>query len=103
MVATNDRTVTVFGGTGFLGRRIVRHLRAHGFPVRTGSLGPFERPSLIVHGQPIGISVEGEEPGPDLLTRPARRALADTITLELASSHALSRSASVWVKSAGLP
>ena len=23
MVATNDRTVTVFGGTGFLGRRIV--------------------------------------------------------------------------------
>lgn len=40
MAATNDRTVTVFGGTGFLGRRIVRHLRSHGFPVRTASRHP---------------------------------------------------------------
>jgi uncharacterized protein YbjT (DUF2867 family) len=37
MVATNGRTVTVFGGTGFLGRRIVRHLRSRGFPVRIAS------------------------------------------------------------------
>ena len=40
MVATHDRTVTVFGGTGFLGRRIVRHLRSHGFPVRIASRHP---------------------------------------------------------------
>jgi hypothetical protein len=32
--------VTVFGGTGFLGRRIVRHLLDHGFPVRTASRHP---------------------------------------------------------------
>jgi uncharacterized protein YbjT (DUF2867 family) len=37
MVATNGRTITVFGGTGFLGRRIVRHLRDHEFPVRIAS------------------------------------------------------------------
>src|SRR6202051_3919149 len=40
MVATTDRTVTVFGGTGFLGRRIVGHLRSHGFSVRTASRHP---------------------------------------------------------------
>jgi uncharacterized protein YbjT (DUF2867 family) len=40
MVATNGRTVTVFGGSGFLGRRIVRHLRFRGFPVRIASRHP---------------------------------------------------------------
>jgi nucleoside-diphosphate-sugar epimerase len=35
MVTKSGRTVTVFGGTGFLGRRIVRHLRDRGFSVRT--------------------------------------------------------------------
>jgi|SRR3954449_3150147 len=39
-MATNDRTVTVFGGTGFLGRRIVRHLRDREFPVRIASRHP---------------------------------------------------------------
>ena len=40
MVATNRRTVTVFGGTGFLGRRIVRQLRYREFPVRIASRHP---------------------------------------------------------------
>jgi NADH dehydrogenase len=40
MVATNCRTVTVFGGTGFLGRRIVQHLRYREFPVRIASRHP---------------------------------------------------------------
>jgi uncharacterized protein YbjT (DUF2867 family) len=40
MAATNERTVTVFGGTGFLGRRVVRHLRRRGFSVRIASRHP---------------------------------------------------------------
>src|SRR5436190_6360844 len=35
-----DRIVTVFGGTGFLGRHVVRHLRAHGFAVRIATRHP---------------------------------------------------------------
>ena len=33
----SDRVVTVFGGTGFLGRRVVRQLRRRGFGVRVAS------------------------------------------------------------------
>ena len=39
--AAGDRgLITVFGGSGFLGRRIVRHLLDHGFRVRTASRHP---------------------------------------------------------------
>ena len=40
MAAASDRVVTVFGGTGFLGRRIVRYLLHHGFQVRSASRHP---------------------------------------------------------------
>ncbi|MGF6230585.1 uncharacterized protein YbjT (DUF2867 family) [Inquilinus ginsengisoli] len=36
--------VTVFGGTGFLGRRVVRHLADQGFPVRAASRHPGRDP-----------------------------------------------------------
>jgi NADH dehydrogenase len=36
----SDRIVTVFGGTGFLGRHVVRCLRMHGFAVRAASRHP---------------------------------------------------------------
>ena len=35
-----DAPVAVFGGTGFLGRRVVAHLRAHGAPVRVVARHP---------------------------------------------------------------
>jgi uncharacterized protein YbjT (DUF2867 family) len=58
MVATNGRTVTVFGGTGFLGRRIVRHLRSRGFPVRMASRHPDRGRSQFGPDDPQLQSVE---------------------------------------------
>jgi len=47
MAATNDRTVTVFGGTGFLGRRVVRHLREREFSVRIAAWNPYRGHRLV--------------------------------------------------------
>jgi uncharacterized protein YbjT (DUF2867 family) len=57
-----QRLVTVFGGTGFLGRRVVRHLLDHGFAVRVASRHPervaaafaSDRPGLQAASADIG-------------------------------------------------
>jgi uncharacterized protein YbjT (DUF2867 family) len=72
MVATHDRTVTVFGGTGFLGRRIVRHLRSHGFPVRIASRHPDRGHRLFGPDDPrlqsVGANIHDERSVTDALT-----------------------------------
>jgi len=60
MVATNGRTVTVFGGTGFLGRRIVRHLRYREFSVRIASRHPDRGHGLFGPDDPQLQSVEAD-------------------------------------------
>jgi NADH dehydrogenase len=40
----DSRIVTVFGGTGFLGRRVTRHLCDHGFAVRVATRHPKSDP-----------------------------------------------------------
>ncbi|MCW4114988.1 complex I NDUFA9 subunit family protein [Aurantimonas sp. MSK8Z-1] len=50
MTVDKDRLVTVFGGTGFLGRYVVRALAKRGFRVRVGT----RRPDLAYHLQPAG-------------------------------------------------
>src|SRR5215831_14210215 len=71
MAATNDRTVTVFGGTGFLGRRVVRHLRAHEFSVRIVSRHPDRGHRLFglddPHLQSIGANIHDERSVADAL------------------------------------
>jgi uncharacterized protein YbjT (DUF2867 family) len=58
MVTSSGRTVTVFGGTGFLGRRVVRHLRDRGFPVRNASRHPDRGHRLFGPDDPQLQSVE---------------------------------------------
>lgn len=41
------RLITVFGGTGFLGRRVVRHLMDHGFAVRVAVRHPAKATALF--------------------------------------------------------
>jgi uncharacterized protein YbjT (DUF2867 family) len=71
MAATNDRTVTVFGGTGFLGRRVVRHLRAHEFSVRIASRHPDRGRRLFglddPHIQSVGANIHDERSIADAL------------------------------------
>src|SRR5215475_1648811 len=52
MTTANNRFVTVFGGTGFLGRRAVRHLRMHGFSVRVASRYPDRAQMLFALDDP---------------------------------------------------
>lgn len=70
-MATNGRTVTVFGGTGFLGRRIVRHLRSRGFPVRIASRHPDQGHRLFGRDDPklqsVGANIHDERSVADAL------------------------------------
>ena len=58
MAATNERIITVFGGTGFLGRRIVRHLRQSDFAIRIASRHPDMAERLFALDDPKLQSVE---------------------------------------------
>ena len=86
MAATNGRTVTVFGGTGFLGRRIVRHLRSRGFPVRIASRHPDRGHRLFGPDDPqlqsVGADIHDE------------RSVADA----LAGAHGVVNAVSLYVE-----
>jgi uncharacterized protein YbjT (DUF2867 family) len=58
------RIVTVLGGTGFLGRRVVGHLLDRGFRVRATTRHPEQAPSLfgphMVGAEAVGADVHDE-------------------------------------------
>jgi NADH dehydrogenase len=56
----NERTIAVFGGTGFLGRRVVRHLRNGGFSVRIASRHPYRGDELFALDDPQLQSVKAD-------------------------------------------
>ena len=80
------RVVTVFGGTGFLGRRVVRHLRDHEFSVRIASRHPDRSRKLFGSDDPCLQSVEAD-------IRDERR-VADV----LAGTHAAVNAVSLYVE-----
>ncbi len=55
------RTVVVFGGTGFLGRRVVRHLLGYGFRVRVASRHPERAPSPLLGPDGAGAEAVGAD------------------------------------------
>ncbi len=63
--AGGQKTVTVFGGTGFLGRRIVQHLLARDFFVRAASRHPEHVASLFQTDRPnltaLGADIHRED------------------------------------------
>jgi uncharacterized protein YbjT (DUF2867 family) len=71
MAVASDRVVTVFGGTGFLGRRIVRHLRLRDFCVRVASRHPDRSHTLLRSDDPdlrsIKVDVHDERSIADAL------------------------------------
>ena len=54
------RNVTVFGGTGFLGRRVVRHLREREFTVWVASRHPARSRELFGDNDPNLLTVTGD-------------------------------------------
>jgi NADH dehydrogenase len=56
---TRKRTITVFGGTGFLGRQVVRHLLDAGFAVRIAARHP-EHAAEIFGGTPSLAAVKAD-------------------------------------------
>jgi uncharacterized protein YbjT (DUF2867 family) len=58
MATASNRVVTVFGGTGFLGRSVVQHLRLHGFFVRIASRHPDRGHALLGSDDPQLRSIE---------------------------------------------
>jgi NADH dehydrogenase len=71
MATASNRVVTVFGGTGFLGRSVVQHLRLHGFRVRVASRHPKSGHAVLGRDDPqlrsIKVDVRDERSVTDAL------------------------------------
>ena len=77
LVQPSDRIITVIGGSGFLGRHVVRALARRGYRIRVAC----RRPDLAAHLQPLGntgqiMTVQANVRYPDSLAQAAEGAHA---------------------------
>src|ERR1700761_9795338 len=73
-VRPQDQLVTIYGGSGFLGRHVVRALAKRGYRIRVA----VRRPDLALFLQPLGkvnqiVAVQANLRYPDSVTRAAER------------------------------
>jgi NADH dehydrogenase len=93
--------VTVFGGTGFVGRRVVRHLRHADFAVRVASRHP-ERGRTLFAGDGPGIdSVPADINDDESILTATRDAFAIVNAVSLYVEHGPDTFRSVHVDAAG--
>jgi uncharacterized protein YbjT (DUF2867 family) len=102
-MATNGRIVTVFGGAGFLGRRIVRHLRDREFPVRIASRHPDRGHSQLGRDDPQLRSVQADIHDERSVADALAGAYAVVNTVSLYVEHGRETFHSVHVESAPMP
>jgi uncharacterized protein YbjT (DUF2867 family) len=92
--------VTVFGGTGFLGRRVVRHLRDAGFTVRIAARRPERSPSLVPDGTSNIESVQADINDDGSILAAIRDAVAVVNAVSLYVEHGRDTFYSVHVEAA---
>ncbi len=95
-----DRIVTVFGGTGFLGRRVVRHLRQRGFSVRIASRHPDKGHRLFGPDDPQLQSVKANIHDEQSVAHALARAYGAVNAVSLYVEHGPETFHSVHVESA---
>ena len=100
MAAASDRVVTVFGGTGFLGRRIVRHLRLHGFCVPVASRHPDLGHALLPLDDPQLRSIKADVHDERSVAEALAGAYGAVNAVSLYVEHGLETFHSVHVESA---
>jgi uncharacterized protein YbjT (DUF2867 family) len=96
----NRMLVTVFGGTGFLGRRVVRHLRDADFTVRIASRHPERTVSLFPDGTSNIESVQADINDDGSILAAIRDAVAVVNAVSLYVEHGRDTFHSVHVEAA---
>jgi len=94
---TDTRTVVVFGGTGFLGRRVVRHLLDHRFSVRAASRHP--APSAAVKSATV-VFVRADVNDDESIVDAVKGAFAVVNAVSLYTEHGRQTFDSIHVQAA---